>query len=203
MDSHTAKSDVRLLKARSELGIALKAYKNYVENFFAPLGLRVKRLRLSQARENLSSIVIDFCAAEGINIQPSPPNDPQSDGMAGRLVQEHWTRAFLILFVSKLPNSLWGEEIIHANWLRNRLPSSRIQDKLPTLAWSPSTRINYAPLNPFGQTGFAFVYRSSTVARKKVLPRSEFGNFVGVQGDERLKRIFIPSRNTIRTSETG
>lgn len=198
MDGHTAKSDVRLLKARSELGRALTTYKSYAETFFSPLGFRVKRIRLDQAGENMSNLVRTFCAEEGISLQPAPPHAPQSDGTAERLGQEHWTRTRVLMFSSQLPNPLWGEGIMHANWLRNRLPSSRIKGNLPILAWDPAARIDFANLLQFGQPGFAFIYRSPTVARKKLLPRSEYGHFVGVQGNERLIRVFIPAEQTIR-----
>ena len=53
LESHMAKSDVVLLKARSEIGNALIDYTRYSETCFAIQGYRVQSLRLDQARENV------------------------------------------------------------------------------------------------------------------------------------------------------
>ena len=106
LESHTAKSDVVLLKARSELGKALIDYKKYSETHFASTGYRIQSLRLDQARENVKGEVASFCRQQGIHLNPSPPYAPESNGTAERIVQEHWTRARVLMFASKLPNNL-------------------------------------------------------------------------------------------------
>jgi len=154
--------------------------------------------RLDQAGENFTRVVIQFCAAEGILLQPSPPYAPESNGTAERIVQEHWTRARVLLFASQLPNELWGEALKHANWLRNRLPASRINGELPILLWNPRTIIDFKSLLLFGQLGASFIYRSKTVAKKKLQPRSALSNFVGMESDARLIRVYIPTEKNIK-----
>ncbi len=46
----------------------------------------------------------------------------------------------------------------------------------------------------FGQKGFAFIYQSKSVAKKKLLPRSEPACFVGMESKTRLIRVYLPSR---------
>ena len=198
MESHTAKSDVYLLKKRSDLSQAILQYKSYVEYHFTRQGYRIQMLRLDQARENIKGEVARFCKEQGIQLSPSPPYAPESNGISERIVQEHWTRARVLVFASKLPNSLWGEAINHANWLRNRLPSRRIDNSLPILKWNPNTFIDFASLLAFGKPGFGFIYRAHTTAKKKLLPRSQFGNFVGMESDTRLIRMYVPNEKRVR-----
>ena len=71
----------------------------------------------------------------------------------------------------------------HANWLRNRLPSSRIENRIPILMWNPSTAIQFSKVPLFGQPGFAFKYLADTVPNKTFLPRSVHAHFVGMASD--------------------
>lgn len=76
----------------------------------------------------------------------------------------------------------------HGNWLRNRLPYRRARDGLQLLAWKPNTTINL-DLAVFGQTGFAFLYTSSTTRDKKFNARATHSQFIGMHSDERLCRV--------------
>ena len=44
-----------------------------------------------------------------IHLEASPSYAPKSNGVAERLIQEHWTRNRTLLFASNLPNIVWGE----------------------------------------------------------------------------------------------
>lgn len=59
-------------------------------------------------------------------------------------------------------------------------------------------RIDYKKLLTFGQTGYAFIYYSKTQPGKKLLPRSEFAHFLGMESDTRLIRVYVPAKQTIR-----
>ena len=157
------------------------------------------RINTTQARENVKGEIEIFCKQQGIHLNPSPAYAPESNGTAERIVQEHWTRARVLIFASKLPSNLWGEALKHANWLRNRLPSSCVDDQLLILNWNPNTPVEFDSLLTFGQPGFGFIYRSNTVARMKMLPRSEYGNFVGMESDRRIMRMYVPGNKQIRT----
>jgi len=113
------------------------------------------------------------------------------------LVKEHWTRARVILFASNLPTKLWPEAIEHGNWLRNRLPATRIQGDIPILRWDSRYRVKYTNLLEFGTPGFAYIYRSHTATGKKLLPRSIYGHFVGMASDTTLIKVYIPQTKQI------
>ncbi len=77
--------------------------------------LKMPNIRLDRPGENLSGIVIQFCNENGISIEPSPAYAPQSNGTAERLIQEHWTRARVMLMASSLPKFIWPEAVQHGN----------------------------------------------------------------------------------------
>lgn len=85
----------------------------------------------------------------------------------------------------------------HSNWLRNMLPSSRINGQLPILIWNQSIRIRLSTIPTFEQPGFAFRYRSETVSNKKFLARLVHGLFVGIQSEETLFRIYVQDKKKI------
>lgn len=155
-------------------------------------------IQADNARENIPNELKEYCITNGIKIEPSPAYAPESNGMAERLVQEHWTRARVIMLATNLPHELWDGELTHANWLRNRLPSSRINFSIPLQKWNPSSRIQFKSFPKFGAAGYAFIYYPKTTKTRKLLPRSELANFLGVEGDERMIRVFVPETKTIR-----
>jgi len=181
-----------MLKLKSELYTALVAYKNRAEVELQEKGYRLSNIRMDRAGENLSNNVKIFCTQHGIGLEPSPAYAPQSNGAAERLIQEHWTRARVMLFGQNLPQTLWPEAILHANWLRNRLPSSRLKGGIPLLAWDSKLRVNYSDLLEFGSPGFSFIYYKTTAKGKKMNPRSTFGHFVGMDSSTRLAKVYIP-----------
>ena len=149
----------------------------------------MQNVRLDRAGENSSDFFVEFCKSHGISLDFSPPYASESNGAAERHIQEHWTRAGVLLFASQLPNSLWAEGIAHGNWIRNRLPVKRIGGGIPTLAWDPSSRIDFTSLLELGQPGFAFIYRLKALPQKKLLRRAAFGHFVFMHSDTTILRI--------------
>ena len=170
LDSRTAKSDVQLLKRKADFGDVFVRYIAYAHNHFAAQGFTVKTIRWDNAGENVSNLVLQYCETNGIKVEPSPPYAPERNGAAERIVQEHWMRARVLMFSSELPAQLWGEALKHANWLRNRLPASRIGGDLPILLWDSRTTVDFTKIPPFGQPGFSFIYRPKEKFQVQVSP---------------------------------
>lgn len=125
--------------------------------------------------------LIVFCFNHGMELDYSPSYASQSNGATKRLLQDYWKRTRVLLFASKLPTAFWTEAMIHANWLRNRSPSSQIPGRIPILEWEILTKIDFWNITAYDQPGYAFVYRWETMANKKLFPRSAFAHFVGIQ----------------------
>lgn len=61
------------------------------------------------------------------------------------------------------------------------------------------TDIDFQRLYPFAQPGYSFVCYPSTIASKKFLPKPEFSNFIRIESDNRLLRVYIPESNSVKT----
>lgn len=194
MDDFTAKSDVYFLKSKSGLFASLKYYKERAE---AETGCRLINIRLDGAGENMANMVHEFALSNGIRLEPSPAHAPESNGVAERFMKELGVRARVLLFGAKLGDEMWAEAMHHGNWLRNRLPSDRIQGNIPILSWNNRTRIDFENLPTFGQHGFAFLYQPHTRRNRKLSARSAHGQFVGLESDQVLYRIYLPETKRI------
>jgi len=196
LDDYTAKSDVFMLKTKDETSSVLEMFRNRAQTELSGQ-VHLRRIRLDRAGENKAEDVQSFARKFGIKLEYSPAYASESNGSAERLIQEHWTRARVLLFASDLSLDVWGEAISHANWLRNRAPSSRLDGRIPILAWNPATEIDFSNVLEFGQKGHAFVYRPKTTPQKKLLPRTVFGHFVGMESDVTLLRVLVPATKKI------
>lgn len=86
---------------------------------------------MDRSVENLSKAVRSFCLQNGVDLEPTATNCPQSNGAVERLIQEHWTRARVMMFASNMLNILFPEAIQHFNWTLSLLPELRIDAEIP------------------------------------------------------------------------
>ena len=128
-----AKSDVALLRNKSELIDALVEYRTRSEVELQGFNLKLTNIRLDQAGEKMSQAVRTFCISNGTHLETSRPYDRPSNGAAERLIQEHWTRTRVLLFSANIATKLWPEAVNHGNWLRNCVPSSKLHGEIPIL----------------------------------------------------------------------
>lgn len=195
VDDFTAYSDIFVLSKRSQVYDALCEYIGRTER---TTGLSLQSIRLDGAGEHKGEIVTVLQRMHGINLEWSPPYAPQSNGRAERLMQELSLRARVMLTNTDLPDQLWAEAMHHGNWLRNRLPSKAIENDVPIGRMRPNANVvDFSTIPIFGQLGFAFVYRPSTTANRKLLARAIHVIFVGMESDERLCRTYDPQEKSI------
>ena len=111
-------------------------YKNEIEN---QLGRKIKAIRSDRGGE-YDAPFDRFCQEYGIIHQTSMPYTPQQNGIA-----EHKNRTLkemmnVMLISLRLPQNLWGEALLSANYILNKLPHKKL-DKTPYSLWkgrSPS-----------------------------------------------------------------
>nr|QCC62380.1 integrase [Digenea simplex] len=193
LDDATAMSAIYLLQHKSEFINCFVNYKELVQN---QLSRRMYAIRLDNAGEQSSKQLHQFIDKNGMVLEYSPPYASQSNGSSERLIQELWKVARTMLFDARLDMELWGEAISHANWLKNRLPAKRINLQIPYVKWFNRTP-NMSALQQFGQPGYAFQYRPDTAKNKKFLPRTMFGYFVGMESNNTLYRIYLPTTKSV------
>ncbi|RVW26496.1 Retrovirus-related Pol polyprotein from transposon TNT 1-94 [Vitis vinifera] len=119
-------------------------YKNEVEN---QLNKKIKVLRSDQGGEYESPFV-DICAQHGIIHETTAPYSPQSNGVAERKNRTLKEMMNAMLISSSLPQNMWGEAILTANYLLNKVPKKKVE-KTPYELWK-GRKSSYTYLGMWG-----------------------------------------------------
>uniref|UniRef100_A0A2N9F5X3 Integrase catalytic domain-containing protein n=1 Tax=Fagus sylvatica TaxID=28930 RepID=A0A2N9F5X3_FAGSY len=109
-------------------------YKKEVEN---QLNKKIKVLRSDRGGEYESPFG-EFCSQHGIVHQTTAPYSPQQNGVAERKNRTLKEMMNAMLISSGLPQNLWGEAILSANYILNKLPQKKL-DKTPYELWKGRT----------------------------------------------------------------
>ncbi|KAK2415821.1 myosin-16 [Trifolium repens] len=94
-------------------------------------GVSIKRVRFDNAKDYFNHGLNSFCQKEGIIHEPSCVKIPQQNGIAERKNRHLLNQTRAILFQNKVPKKYWGESVLTASYLINRLPSSVLTSKTP------------------------------------------------------------------------
>ena len=120
IDDSTRHCRVYLLKSKDEALNFFKIYKAEVEN---QLDRKIKRLRSDRGGEYFSNEFDAFCAEHGIIHERTPPYSPQSNGVAERKNRTLTDLVNAMLDTSGLSKAWWGEAILTACHVLNRVPT--------------------------------------------------------------------------------
>ena len=130
MDDSTKYCYVYLLKSKAEAIEKFVLYKNEVEN---QLNKKIKVLRSDRDGEYESPFV-DFCIQHGIIHETIAPYSPQSNRVAEQKNRTLKEMMNAMLLSSYLPQNMWGEAILSANYLLNKVPKKKAK-KTPYKLW--------------------------------------------------------------------
>nr|XP_009776989.1 PREDICTED: uncharacterized protein LOC104226654 [Nicotiana sylvestris] len=129
MDNYSRGTWTFLLSSKSNAFPMLKSFLSMVERQFST---KVKMIRSDNALElGKGSQEAAFLASEGIMHQVSCVETPQQNGIVERKHSHLLEIARGLMFQSRLPMSYWGESILTATHIINRLSSSVLQGKTP------------------------------------------------------------------------
>jgi len=112
---------VYLLRSKDEALEAFKQYKVEVEN---QLGKKIKAIRSDRGGEYDAPFNV-FCSENGIIHQTTAPYSPQSNGVAERKNRTLKEMMNAMLISSGLPQNLWGDAILSANYILNKIPHKK------------------------------------------------------------------------------
>ena len=121
---------VYLLRSKDETLEMCKHFKNEVEN---QLDRKIKVIRSDRGGEYEAPFG-DFCSQHGIIHQTTTPYSPQQNGVAKRKNKTLKEMMNALLLSSRLPQNLWGEAILSANYILNRIPQ-RKSNQSPYELW--------------------------------------------------------------------
>lgn len=124
IDNHTKYSVIYLLQNKSDVFSKLKEYVELVQTMF---NKRPKVIRPDRGGEYTGNEVIKYLNSNGIQIQYTTAYSPQQNGVAERINKTLIEMARCMIIESKLDNRFWGEAVMMANYIQNRLPWKSVQ----------------------------------------------------------------------------
>ncbi|KAL0407798.1 UNVERIFIED_CONTAM: Retrovirus-related Pol polyprotein from transposon TNT 1-94 [Sesamum radiatum] len=130
-DSVKRYTKIYLLRNKDEATEMFLKYKCEVEN---QLDKKIKRLRTDRGGEYCTNFLKDFCEKNGIIHETSAPYTPQQNGIAERKNRTLKEMMNAMLLSSGMPDNMWGEAVLSACYILNRVPHKKL-DKTPYELW--------------------------------------------------------------------
>lgn len=131
MDVNTRFSWAVPLKRKSDAAAKIMEWKSVAEN---QCGHKLLTLRSDNGGEFTSNAFRQQMALAGVTLQTTPPESPESNGLAERWNRSVQDKARTIMLAAKLPGYLWGEVLLATNMLRNMTPVTNLT-KTPFELW--------------------------------------------------------------------
>lgn len=198
IDDHTRLSWVYLLKDKSEVIQIFKIYYNMVETQFQE---KIKMFRSDNGREYFNKILGEFLLEKGIIHQSSCSNTPQQNGIAERKNKHLLEVTRALLFTNNVPKYLWGDALLTATYLINRMPTKILNFKTPLNVLKDSYPISKLssdlPLKVFGCIAFVHIHDQN---RGKLDQRARKCIFVGYSASKKGYKCYDPSSKRIFVS---
>ena len=147
MDEYTHYCVSYLAQNKSDLPLILK---DYVKKNQANFNKKIVHLYIDNGSEYLSTKMKNFCIDNGISYHLTIPYTPHLNGVAERVMRSITKKARTLLIEAKLDKQFWGEAVLTATFLLNRVPTRALkQNKTPYELWHGKKpvlnffRINY------------------------------------------------------------
>jgi gag-polypeptide of LTR copia-type/Integrase core domain len=125
-----------LLNHKSEQPEKFRAFQSIVEK---QSGYKIKTLHSDNGGEYKSKQFSDYLANQGILQKFTSPHSPFQNGNAERMNRTYLEAVRCMLIDKSLPKYLWGEAVLAANHVRNRLPKASLNGISPYEAYFGKT----------------------------------------------------------------
>jgi transposase InsO family protein len=180
---------ITLLKKKTAEEV-LAACKNSYKIITARCKSQLKSWQFDRGSEFLNESFEEWIVKElGASQLFSNIEHPWENGRAERSFATLFQKARAMLIYADLPNAIWGKAIVHAAYLKNRSPSTRLNFKSP-LQFRTGEAQDFTRLRVFGCPAQIFV-KSKDRESNKISSRSEKGTLIGMStvGNGYLFRI--------------
>lgn len=144
---------IYLLRNKSDAFPRFKEYVSLVENFCSR---SVKKLVLDGGGKFVNKEFSSWLTLKGISHQVTAPYTPQQNGLSERGNGITVERARCLLTTAGMPSKFWGEAVITALYLENRLPCKTIGMRSPFELWHPRPPL-YDHIQTFGCAAFTHI----------------------------------------------
>lgn len=177
---------IYLMKSRDEVPKMIQVFCKMVETQF---GKKVKAIRSDNAKEYFAKNLNFFLENEGIIHESSCPYTPQQNGTAERKNRHLLETTRAILFQHHVPKKFWGEAILTAAYMINRMPSRTLGNRSPISFILPNKPLFSLPPKVFGC--LCFVHNCSP-GSTKLEPRSVRCIFLGYSPTQKGYKCYDP-----------
>ena len=184
VDDATRYTHVSLLKRKEEAFEQFKLFKVRAENF---LSRKIKAIQSDGGGEFISNEFIQYCAKNGIQRRITNAHTPEQNGVAERMNRTLMETARTMLHAKELPKTLWGTAINTACYIRNRCPTSILNNKTPYEAWT-NDKPDISHLKVYGSEAWVHIEK---VNRQKWDPKAKRCRFIGY-GTVTKGYLFVP-----------
>lgn len=181
-----------LLRNKSEAAQNLKDYVRWTANIF---GRKPKVIRSDGGGEFDNGELRRFYKEEGIKPQFTTPYTPQQNGVAERKNRSITEMATCMLLDAGLDKRYWGEAVLTATYLQNRLPSRSVPKTPHELWWGRKPDLSH--LRVFGSHAYVHV---PDVKRSKMDGKATKLVFVGYSLEHKGYRFLDPETELITIS---
>ncbi|KAK3013785.1 hypothetical protein RJ639_010144 [Escallonia herrerae] len=189
IDDCTRMTWVQLMKSKSEVNVLFQQFCKMIHTQY---NARIQVLRSDNGGEYLSAELQQYLKAHGIIHQTTCSNTPQQNGVAERKNRHLLEVVRASLIEAHLPLSYWGEALISAAYLINRVPSRTIDYQTPSQALVEAIVAPVLPnLPPHVFCCVAFVHLHKH-QRNKLSPRALRCVFVGYATHQKGYRCYHP-----------
>ncbi|KAK1416343.1 hypothetical protein QVD17_32133 [Tagetes erecta] len=183
VDDYSRAVWIYLLKHKYEASTCLVEFYKMVKTQF---GKCIKRIRCDNGGEFVSNQMNQFYAEQGIVLETTCSHTPQQNGVVERKHRHLLEIARALRFEANLPTTFWGECILTATYIVNRLPSKVINNKTPyevLLGRDPE----YDHMRVFGCLAY---YRNTETNGDKFEPRGKPGVFLGYPHGKKGYKVY-------------
>lgn len=192
IDDFSRFTTVYLLKTKDEAAGKIKEFVRRCENLF---GRKPVTIRSDGGGEYTGRELRKFYEYEGIKAEYTTPYTPQQNGVAERKNRSLQEMAICMLADANMGKQYWGEAVMAASYIQNRVPS-RVIGKTPYELWM-DRKPDVAHLKVFGCSAYV---RVPDARRSKLDHKAVKLTFVGYSEDHKGYRFLDPSTNRITIS---
>jgi IS30 family transposase len=190
IDDYSRKTCLYLLKSKYEVFSKFQEFKAEIKNL---TNKKIKTLRIDNGGEYTSKEFIEFCKSAGIRRELTVPHNPQQNGVAERKNRSIEEMVKSVLNDQGLSMFLWGEAIMMAIYVQNKIPHHILKDMTPEEAFS-GKKPKIENLRIFGCPVYSHIPKDK---RNKLEPLGKKGVFVGYSDSSKEYRTYIPKQHKI------
>uniref|UniRef100_A0AAV1V9M7 Integrase catalytic domain-containing protein n=1 Tax=Peronospora matthiolae TaxID=2874970 RepID=A0AAV1V9M7_9STRA len=171
------------LRSKSESEVCIK---NHIIKIQTQFGTKIKFVRHDGAHEFATNSIKTFYEDHGIEQQVTVPYAHQTNGTAERAIRTIVTIGRSLLHHAKLEKCFWAEAAMTAIYIKNRLPSPKIDHKTPfEIVYKSKPSVKH--MRVFGCRALILKPREK---RLKWDPKAREGVFMGYEEASKAYRVY-------------